>query len=48
MTIVYEPKWKSYMAITTEPIFTPAQCQMVIDAGHAEKPEAAKVGTPNY
>ena len=48
MTIVYEPKWKSYMAITTEPIFTPAQCQMVIDAGHAEKPEAAKVGTANF
>ena len=45
MTMILEPAWKSYMAITTEPIFTPQQCQMVIDAGHAEKPEPAKVGS---
>ena len=44
MTVIHEPKWKSYMAITTDPIFTPQQCQLVIDAGHAQKPEAAKVG----
>jgi PKHD-type hydroxylase len=43
--MILEPAWKSYMAITTEPIFTPQQCQMVIDAGHAEKPEPAKVGS---
>jgi len=45
MPMLYEPKWKSYMAITTDPIFTPKQCQMVIDAGHAQKPEDAKVGS---
>ena len=28
-----EPVWKSYIAETTEPIFTPKQCQMVIDKG---------------
>ena len=35
------------MAITNEPIFTPKQCQMIIDAGHAQKPEQAKVGGGN-
>jgi len=45
MAILYEPKWKSYMALTIEPIFTPKQCQMVVDAGHAQKPEEARVGS---
>ena len=45
--MLYEPRWKSYMAITNEPIFTPKQCQMIIDAGHAQKPEQAKVGGGN-
>ena len=40
----YEPRWKSYMAITNEPIFTPKQCQLIIDKGHSLKPEQAKVG----
>ena len=40
----HEPRWKSYMAITNEPIFTPKQCQMIIDMGHSLKPEQAKVG----
>ena len=40
----YEPRWKSYMAITNEPMFTPKQCQMIIDKGHSLKPEQAKVG----
>ena len=47
MPLIFEPKWKSYMAITTEPIFTPQQCQLVIKAGHTQKPEEAKVGTAN-
>ena len=38
------PRWQSYVATTTEPIFTPEQCQMIIDAGHTEAPENAKVG----
>jgi len=42
--MLYEPRWKSYMAITNESIFTPKQCQLIIDAGHAQKPEQAKVG----
>ena len=39
-----EPTWKSYIAETTEPIFTPKQCQMVIDKGMSLKSEEAKVG----
>ena len=39
-----EPVWKSYIAETTEPIFTPRQCQMVIDKGMSLKSEDAKVG----
>ena len=39
-----EPVWKSYIAETTEPIFTPKQCQMVIDRGMSLKSEDAKIG----
>ena len=38
------PRWTSYVATTTEPIFTPQQCQMIVDAGHQQKPEKALVG----
>ena len=38
------PRWQSYVATTTDPIFTPQQCQMIVNAGHAEAPEKAKVG----
>ena len=39
-----EPIWKSYIVETTESIFTPQQCQMVIDKGMSLKKEDAKVG----
>ena len=38
------PRWQSYVATTTDPIFTPQQCQMIVDAGHQQKPEKALVG----
>ena len=38
------PRWSSYMATTIKPIFTPQQCEMVIQAGHKQKPEVAQVG----
>ena len=38
------PRWQSYVATTTEPIFSPQQCQMIVDAGHQQKPEEAKDG----
>ena len=42
--MIFEPKWKSLMANTTKPIFSPEQCQDIINAGHQQKPEEAKVG----
>ena len=42
--IIKMPRWSSYMATTTEPIFTPQQCEMVIQAGHKQKPQVAQVG----
>ena len=42
--MIYEPKWKSQLANTTKPIFTPEQCQNIIDMGHKQKAEKAKVG----
>ena len=42
--IPYIPKWQSYIATTTRPMFTPEQCRLIIQAGHQQKPEQAKVG----
>jgi PKHD-type hydroxylase len=42
--MIYEPKWKSLLANTTAPIFSPAQCQDIINMGHQQKAEEAKVG----
>ena len=39
-----EPTWKSYIVETTQPIFTPKQCQLVIDKGMSLKKEEAKIG----
>jgi hypothetical protein len=38
------PRWQSYVATTTQPIFTPEQCKMIINAGHQCAPEKALVG----
>jgi len=42
--MIFEPKWKSLMANTTGPLFTPSQCQDIINMGHKQKSEEAKVG----
>ena len=39
-----EPTWRSYIAETTQPIFSPKQCQMVINKGMSLKKETAQVG----
>ena len=39
-----EPTWRSYVVETTQPIFSPKQCQMVINKGISLKSEEAKVG----
>jgi len=35
--MIFEPKWKSLLANTVEPIFTPQQCQDIINVGHQQK-----------
>jgi len=42
--IITEPKWKSWIVETKTPLFTPKQCQMVIDSGRRQKPQKAQVG----
>ena len=42
--IITEPRWKSFIVETTQPIFTPRQCQMIIDAGRSEPRNNASVG----
>ena len=39
-----EPIWKSPIVETTGPIFSPRQCQMVINKGMSLKKEIASVG----
>ena len=45
--MIFEPKWRSLIANTIKPLFTPAQCQDIIRVGHQQKAEEAKVGTLN-
>jgi PKHD-type hydroxylase len=42
--IITEPKWKSWVVETTTPLFTPDQCQKIINAGRRQKPQQASVG----
>ena len=42
--MITEPRWKSYIVETTSPIFTPEQCQLIINAGRAEPKQNAEVG----
>jgi len=42
--IITEPRWKSLIVETTTPIFTPEQCQMIIDAGQKQPRENGQVG----
>ena len=42
--MLFEPKWRSLIAATVAPIFTPRQCQNIIDAGHQQKAQQAEVG----
>ena len=42
--VITEPKWKSWIAHTTVPLFTPNQCRQIIECGRRQKPLQAKVG----
>ena len=42
--MITEPRWRSFIVETTTPIFTPKQCQMIIEAGRSEPKQNAYVG----
>ena len=42
--IITEPKWKSWIVETTTPLFTPDQCQQIINCGRRQPPQKAQVG----
>ena len=42
--MIYEPKWKSYAVQTTGSMFTPEQCQKIIEAGRSQPRQDASVG----
>ena len=46
--IFTEPKWKSLITITEKPIFSPEQCQNIIDVGHKQKSQEATYGEGKY
>ena len=37
------PRWRSFIVETTQPIFTPEQCKMIVDVGNQCKQEEAKL-----
>ncbi len=45
--IITEPKWKSLIVETTGPIFTPEQCQLIINAGRSEPVQNGQIGGGN-
>jgi PKHD-type hydroxylase len=42
--IITEPKWKSLIVETINPIFTPEQCQLIINAGRSEPVQNGQIG----
>ena len=42
--ILTEPGWKSFCVTTNNPLFSPKQCQMIIEAGRAQPKQDASVG----
>ena len=42
--MIFEPRWKSFIVKTNQPIFTPLQCKMAIEAGREEPRKNAEVG----
>ena len=43
--MITEPRWRSFIVQTNEPMFTPEQCQMIINAGRSEPRNDASVGS---
>ena len=44
MSLITEPRWRSLIVETTTPLFTPEQCQLIINAGRSEPQEMGQVG----
>ena len=42
--IFTEPKWKSYVVLSDDPIFSPAQCEEIIKVGKSMPQEDASIG----
>ena len=42
--IITEPKWKSLIVETINPIFTPEQCQLIINVGRSEPLQNGEIG----
>jgi len=42
--IITEPKWKSLIVETINPVFTPEQCQLIINAGRSEPVQMGQIG----
>ena len=42
--MITEPRWKSLIVETTTPLFTPEQCQLIINAGRSEPVQMGEVG----
>ena len=43
--MITEPRWRSFIVQTNEPMLTPEQCQMIINAGRSEPRNDASVGS---
>ena len=41
----FEPRWKSYIVTSNDPLFNDEQCNHIIRLGQAGKQQKAKVGT---
>jgi PKHD-type hydroxylase len=41
--IITEPRWRSFVVETTGPMFTPKQCNMIIEAGRSEPKRSADI-----
>jgi len=42
--IITEPRWKSYIVTTNDPVFTPEQCQEIIKIGREQPKQNAQIG----
>jgi|TARA_R110000824_G_scaffold43784_4_gene127875 PKHD-type hydroxylase len=42
--MITEPKWKSYIVTTNDPVFTPEQCQEIIKIGREHPKQEAQIG----